>query len=172
MAALPGLRPAAYRAGDCRTVEARRHAASARPKYCKSAAMRARPARRWQSGSGTIREVVVAMADDPEAVILGSSLAAGLGVPILFCERDEAGTAISAAIQDLSVARILVAVSDARKSPSWIQKLGIAAEILPPKSLQHRLIAALGADKVRNVVVVRAPDDRADVGHTAWLDPI
>ena len=116
-------------------------------------------------------DVVVAMADDPEAVILGSALAAGLGVPILLCGQDEAGAAVSAALQDLSVARMLVAVSDAKKSPRWIQQQEIAAEILPPQALQHRLIAALGADKVRNVVVARAPDERADVGHTAWLAP-
>ena len=111
------------------------------------------------------------MADDPEAVILGSALAAGLGVPILLCEQDEAGAAVSAALQDLSVARMLVAVSDAKKSPRWIQQQEVASEILPPQALQHRLIAALGADKVRNVVVARAPDDRAEVGHTAWLAP-
>ena len=39
------------------------------------------------------REVVVAVADDPEAVILGSALAAGLGVPVLLCDEDEAGAA-------------------------------------------------------------------------------
>ena len=61
------------------------------------------------------------MADDPEAVILGSALAAGLDVPILLCEREEAGAAVSAALQDLSVARMLVAVSDAKKSPRWIR---------------------------------------------------
>ena len=69
------------------------------------------------------REVVVAMADDPEAVILGSALAAGLGVPILLCEQDEAGTAVSAALKELSVERMLVAVSDPKKSPA----LGSAA---------------------------------------------
>ena len=90
------------------------------------------------------REVVVAMADDPEAVILGSALAAGLGVPILLCEQDEAGAAVSAALQDLSVARMLVAVSDAKKSPRWIRQQEVASEILPPQALQHRLIAALG----------------------------
>ena len=117
------------------------------------------------------REVVLALADDPEAVILGSALAAGLGVPILLCERDDAGAAVSAALKDLSAARMLVAVSDAKTTPRWIQQHEIASEILPPRALQHRLIAALGADKVRNVVVARAPDDRAGVGHTAWLAP-
>jgi hypothetical protein len=117
------------------------------------------------------REVVVAPADDPEAVILGSALAAGLGVPILLCTQEEAGAAVSTALKDLSVARILVAVSDPKRSPPWIQQQEVASEILPPQALQHRLIAALGADEVRNVVVARAPDDRAEVGHTAWLAP-
>ena len=61
------------------------------------------------------REVVVALADDPEAVILGSALAAGLDVPILLCDQEQAGAAVSAALKDLSVARMLVAVSDANE---------------------------------------------------------
>ena len=117
------------------------------------------------------REAVVAAVDDPEAVILGTALAASLGVPILLCERDEAGAAVLAALEDLSVARMLVAVSDARKSPRWIPRQEIAFEVLPPLALQHRLIAALGADKIRNVVVARMPDGRAEAGHTAWLAP-
>ena len=117
------------------------------------------------------REVVVASADDAEAVILGSALAAGLDVPILLCGQEGAGAAVSAALKDLSVARMLVAVSDDKKPPRWIQQQEVASQILSPKMLQHRLIAALGADKIRNVVVARAPDDRADVGHTAWLAP-
>ncbi|MGA2258327.1 MAG: hypothetical protein ABSG53_26990, partial [Thermoguttaceae bacterium] len=111
------------------------------------------------------------MADDPEAVILGSALAAGLGVPILLCEQDDASPAVSAALKELSVARLLVAVSDPKKSPRWVQHYEVASQILPPQALQHRLIAVLGADKVRNVVVARAPDDRAAVGHSAWLAP-
>jgi len=117
------------------------------------------------------QEVVVAMADDPEAVILASALAAGLGVPILLCGQDEAGVAVSAALKELSVARMLIAVSDPKKAPRWVQQHKVASQILPPQALQHRLIARLGADKVRNVVVARVPDDRAGVGHTAWLAP-
>jgi len=121
----------------------------------------------WKQSS----DVVVAIADDPEAVILGSALAASLGVPMLLCERDEAGTAVSAVLKELSVARMLVAVSDPQKMPLWVHHHEIASQILPPQALQHRLIAALGADKVRNVVVARVPDDRAAVGQTAWLAP-
>jgi hypothetical protein len=114
---------------------------------------------------------VVAAADDPEAEILGSALAASLRVPLLLCGRDLPGSDIEGALKELSVARILVAVSDARNSPRWIDKSEIPSELLPPQALQHRLIAALGRDKIRNVVVARAPDDRADVGHSAWLAP-
>src|SRR5271157_5264105 len=117
------------------------------------------------------REVVVAMADDAEAVILGSALAAGLDVPILLCEQGEAGTAVSAVLQDLSVARMLVAVSDLKKTPRWIEQQPVAYEILAPQALQHRLILRLSPERVRNVVVARAPDDRAKVGPTAWLAP-
>ncbi|MGO9108006.1 MAG: hypothetical protein ACLP9L_02125 [Thermoguttaceae bacterium] len=114
-------------------------------------------------------EVVVAMANDPEAVILGSALAAGLDVPILLCEQEEAGAAVSAAVRDLSVVRMLVAVSDLKKTPRWIGQQSVAHEILSPRALQHQLILALGSERVRNVVVARAPDDRAEAGHSAWL---
>ncbi len=116
-------------------------------------------------------EVVVAAADDPEAVVLGSALAASLGVPLLLCQEDEAGAALSAVLKELSVTRMLVAVSDIKKSPHWVQDYEIPARILLPAALQHGLIAALGADRVHNVVVARAPDERAGVGHTAWLAP-
>ena len=118
------------------------------------------------------REVVVAMADDPEAVILGSALAAGLDVPILLCEQEEAGAAVSAALEG-PVGRADAGGRERCQEdrPAGFSGRKSPAEILPPQALQHRLIAALGADKVRNVVVARAPDDRADVGHTAWLAP-
>jgi hypothetical protein len=120
---------------------------------------------------GQSDEVVVAPADDPEAMILGSALAAGLGIPVLLCEEGEAGAAVSNAVKDLSVRRMLVAVSDATKTPRWIPRDDVAWEILAPKALQRRLVAALGAGKVRNIVVARVPDPRAGVGNTAWLAP-
>ena len=117
------------------------------------------------------RSVVIAAADDPEAEILGSALAAGLRVPLLLCEKDRPGSGIDAVLKDLSVARLLVAVSDPKNVPTWIAQSEIPSEVLPPHALEHRLIGALGRNKVRNVVVTRAPDSRADVGQTAWLAP-
>ena len=59
--------------------------------------------------------IVVAAADDPEATILGSALAAGLRVPLLLCERDQPGAGVDAALKELSVGKMFVAVSDAKK---------------------------------------------------------
>jgi hypothetical protein len=115
--------------------------------------------------------VVVAAADDPEAAILGSALAAGLHVPLLLCERDQPGQGIEAALKDLSVGRMFVAASETKHAPHWIDRCEIPSEVVPPRELEHRLVEVLGRDKIRNVVVARAPDDRADVGHTAWLAP-
>jgi hypothetical protein len=115
--------------------------------------------------------VVVAAADDPEAAILGSALAAALRVPLLLCERDQPGDGVEAVLKDLSVARVLVAVSNAKNRPRWIDRLEVPCEIMSPRMLQHRLAVALGRDKIRNVVVARAPDERAEVGRSAWLAP-
>ena len=98
-------------------------------------------------------------------------MAAGLGVPILLCESDEPGEAVSAALADLAAKRMLVAVSEAKRAPRWIEGCEVASKVLPPAALQHRLIAALGPGKIRNVIVSRTPDQRAGVGHTAWLAP-
>ena len=116
------------------------------------------------------RSVVVAAADDPEAVILGSALAAGLRVPLLLCEKDRAGSGIEESLKELGVTRMLVATSEANDAPRWIEQADIAVEVLPPHSLQHRLCETLGRKKIHGVVVA-APDSRADVGGTAWLAP-
>ncbi len=117
------------------------------------------------------RDVVVAVADDPEAIILGSALAAGRGEPMLLCGREELEVGVSTALTNLSAQRLLVAVSDVKTAPHWLASVGAAYEILPPRLLMRRVIAAMGADKIRNVVVARAPDARASVGNSAWLAP-
>ena len=58
-----------------------------------------------------------------------------------------------------------------KNAPRWIERSTAPSEILPPRELEHRLVEVLGRDKIRNVVVARVPDDRADVGRTAWLAP-
>jgi hypothetical protein len=113
--------------------------------------------------------VVMAAADDPEGLILGGALAAALGRPLLISDRDAISPEIASALKDLSVERMIVAVCDGRRSPGWVDRLEVAAEILRPQMLEHRLVTALSADSIHNVVVARVPEDRAEVGNSAWL---
>jgi hypothetical protein len=115
--------------------------------------------------------VVVAAADDPEAAILGSALAAGLRVPLLLSEREQPGQGIEAVLKDLSVERMFVAASETKTAPRWIDRRIVPSQVLPPREMEHRLVELMGRDKIRNVVVARAPDDRAEAGRTAWLAP-
>jgi hypothetical protein len=123
---------------------------------------------------GHSREAVVAAADDPEAVILGSALAAGRTVPLVLRRRGETGEAVAAALLQLGVKREWVAVSDRDRAPAWAGEppLRFTAEVLGPRQLQHELVAALGASAVRNVVVARLPEGPNGVGRTAWLAPV
>ena len=103
------------------------------------------------------RFAAIAAADDAEGAILGSALAAAMRVPLLLCERDRPGDGVEAALKELSVARLLVAAGDAKNVPHWIERCGLPCEIMPPRTLAHRLVGALGRGKIRNVVVARAP---------------
>ena len=48
------------------------------------------------------------------------------------------GAAVSSALQDLGVERMLVAVSDLKKTPRWIGQHAVAHEVLLPQALQDR----------------------------------
>ena len=117
------------------------------------------------------RQAVVAPANDAEAIILGGSLAAALAVPLLIREPGETRTALAQVLHDLGVQEILVSVSDPAGAPAWARGRKYKSEILGPEAIQHRLIAAYGVEKIRNVVVARAPDRGGVAGRSAWLAP-
>jgi hypothetical protein len=139
---------------------------------------------------GHSREAVLAAADDPEAVILGSALAAGRALPLVLRQRSETSEAVAAALVELGVGRAWIAVGDPNRAPAWAGGHAAApsppaplpqgergataftAEVLGPRQLQHELVAALGASAVRNLVVARLPEGPNGVGRTAWLAPV
>jgi len=124
---------------------------------------------------GQSREAVVAAADDPEAVILGSALAAARAVPLVIRRREALRGAQQrwrAALAELGVGRAWIAVSDPARAPAWAFGPAITTEVLGPQQLQHELVAALGARAVRSLVVARLPEGRGAAGGTAWLAPV
>ena len=73
-------------------------------------------------------EAVVAPADDPEALILGSALAAGRGVPLVIRSPAETASAVAGVLEGLGVRRAWIAVGDpARGRPGPGCRLGPAA---------------------------------------------
>ncbi|MGA2034304.1 MAG: hypothetical protein ABSG68_18820 [Thermoguttaceae bacterium] len=115
--------------------------------------------------------VVLAVADDPEALILGSALAANLSVPLLIRQRTDSQAAVAQALGKLHAERVLLAVTDPEMAPHWAAGPRYALDVLGPRDLERRLIEAWGARNVRNIILARLPDERSGVGATAWLAP-
>ncbi|MGD0900277.1 MAG: hypothetical protein ABR915_20795, partial [Thermoguttaceae bacterium] len=122
----------------------------------------------WKQSS----EAVVAPADDPEALILGSALAAGRAVPLVIRSPAETASAVAGVLEGLGVRRAWIAVGDPARTPAWAGSREFRAEVLGPAELQHELVATLSAQAVRNVVVARSPDALSGAGKTAWLAPV
>jgi hypothetical protein len=138
------------------------------------------------------RQAVAAAVEDPEAVILGGALAAGLDVPLLVWDRAQTKAAAWDALHALKVEGLLVAASDPKRPPAWAEKwrptprgTGVPGsavdgdrsqasfpckiQVLGPAELQSRLIGAIGPHNVRNIVMARVPDAKGATGRTAWL---
>jgi hypothetical protein len=118
------------------------------------------------------REAVLAAADDPEGLILGSALAAGRAAPLLIRRRSETRQAVAEALGALGVERAWIAVGNPGEPPAWSGGPTFRGAVLGPHELQHALVAALGAEAVRNVVVARLPERASGAGKTAWLAPV
>ncbi len=121
----------------------------------------------WKSA----KDVIVADPADKEAAILGSALASAWAVPLLLCDRAEASPSLRTCLADMAVKQIHLATSDRTKAPAWLGSVSIPSEVLAPSALQHRLVASLGAANIRNIIVARVPEERAEVGRSAWLAP-
>jgi hypothetical protein len=116
-------------------------------------------------------KAVVAASDDPEAIILGSALAARMAAPLLIRERAESRTSLQHVLEELGVTKILAAVADVDRAPGWAKSKKYEVEMVAPRAMQDRLIDLLGPEDIHTLVVARAPEKRTTVGPTAWLAP-
>lgn len=117
------------------------------------------------------RQVVAAPEDDLEAILAGSSLASSLAVPLVIREKQASQTLWSGILGDLGVAEVLLAVSSAERVPAWATNGSPRTTVLAVEEIQRQVIARLGAENVRTIVLVRTPDPSTCVGQTAWLAP-
>jgi len=122
---------------------------------------------------GTADTVVLASGSDPGAQILAAALATRLGVPYLpVGDRSEAKR-LTAGFGQLGVKRVLVVVHAARKPPPWAGQLRPVPRVLDQTGASELMVKAMGRDKVRNVILVRVPEELENgwAYESAWVAP-
>lgn len=120
---------------------------------------------------GKSNDVVVACADDPEAVILGSMLAANLGVPFIPAGNFEDRKVLSACLARLGVQRVLAATANGTADPSLAEAVEGDVDFLDCPAIYRLVLQRIGEKNVRNIVLARTPRGPPDVGKTSWLAP-
>jgi len=115
--------------------------------------------------------VIVGAVGDSEAVILGSALASHLGVPFIPLSGKESLKTISDGLETLGVKRVLLATSRADLDTKSARFFDRETEVLDMAALQKRLIEAIGAGNIRNIILFRVPDEPADKASASWLTP-
>ena len=120
---------------------------------------------------GRTRQAVVAPADDPEAILMGSSLAGSLRAPLLIRESKEGPRAMIKALADLEFEELLAVVSDPLRPPRWADGKDRRLRLVTVREARDEVIGRLGPRKLRTIVLARVPDQSLCVGQTAWLAP-
>lgn len=115
---------------------------------------------------GKSERAVLARFEDPEALIYGSALAAREGLPLLAVPGR--GARVLEGLKALGVAEALI-VSGRRRALT-LESWGGRRVDLRPKEVQARIIRALGAERVRALVLSRSPEPEG-AGRLAWLLP-
>jgi len=118
---------------------------------------------------GKTEMVVMAIIEDSEAMILGSTLASHLAVPFIPIAGDENSEVFSKELKVLSVNRVYFVTSE--RGLTSINIPGQEIEILDTPTVQQRLVKILGVNNIRNIILFRVPDEFTDSGASSWLAP-
>lgn len=116
-------------------------------------------------------EVVLVPEGDGEAGLLGSTLAAHRRVPFLRVGEAEDGQRLAKALQTLGAKRVTVVACRQAEEPVWQGRIGLPVTTLGSGQAQHALVALIGPQRMRNVIVVRAPEGPAEWARSNWLAP-
>ncbi|MBN1671977.1 MAG: hypothetical protein JXR37_13140 [Kiritimatiellae bacterium] len=115
--------------------------------------------------------VVVADAESPGDVIVGAALAAHKSVPLLLSPRRRIQRFLSRVQRDLCPNRILLLAAWENAAPGWRHAVSAPVDLITPEQAGGMLIEAVGAGRVRNVIVTRLPGSGDAPCPTAWLAP-
>ena len=113
--------------------------------------------------------VVMAVIEDSEAMILGSTLASHLVVPFIPIIGDEDPNVLSKELKVLSTRHVYFITSES--SLTSINIPGQEIEILDTPAVQQHLVDTLGSANIRNIILFRVPDKFTESGDSCWLAP-
>jgi hypothetical protein len=113
--------------------------------------------------------VVMAVIEDSEAMILGSTLASHLVVPFIPIIGNEDPNVLSRELKVLSTRRVCFITSERGLTSINIPKQKI--EIFDTPAVQQKLVDTLGRANIRNIILFRIPDEFTESGDSCWLAP-
>ncbi|MBN2457068.1 MAG: hypothetical protein JXB29_11135, partial [Sedimentisphaerales bacterium] len=113
--------------------------------------------------------VVMAVIEDSEAMILGSTLASHLVVPFIPIIGDEDPNVLSRELKVLSTRRVYFITSERGLTSINIPEPEI--EILDIPMVQQRLVDILSSTNIQNIILFRVPDEFIEGGDSCWLAP-
>ena len=118
---------------------------------------------------GKTDTVVMAVIEDSEAMILGSTLASHLVVPFIPIIGDEDPNVLSRELKVLSTKRVYFITSEHGLTSINIPKQKI--EIFDTPAVQQKLVDTLGRANIRNIILFRVSDEFTESGDSCWLAP-
>ena len=113
--------------------------------------------------------VVMAVIEDSEAMILGSTLASHLVVPFIPIIGDEDPNVLSRELKVLSTRRVYFITSERGLTSINIPEQKI--EILDTPTVQQQLVDTIGSANMQNIILFRVPDEFTESGDSCWLAP-
>jgi hypothetical protein len=121
----------------------------------------------WQKA----KVAIVVTAADPEALIVGSTLAAHLGVPLIPMTNRADSEAISGQLRLLNVESILLVASDTQREAESVNFSGLRTQTVDTADVQKRIIQTIGSSRIKNLILFRVPDELGDEAASSWLAP-
>jgi hypothetical protein len=115
--------------------------------------------------------VVLASTDEPQAAILGSTLAAHMLVPFIPYERGQDLSGLSDALSSLRTNSILVSTCNGTDNALYDSSLKEKIQFLDSRQIGERIIQLLGAQNIRNMILTRVPDAQTGQGASSWISP-
>ena len=119
---------------------------------------------------GTTPTAVFADAE-PGPVIIGSALAAHRGLPLILLRRGYEARTLATARDVLSVQSGTLVTNRVQDELDWLPLSLVDLRHLTTRKATAELIHTIGARRVRNVVLSRAPGRTGAAGQTSWLAP-